>query len=60
VPIVRKIILLGNSKVITIPKTWLELLEQQHGQNIDSVTIEVNGALVVKPLLKEKEAAPTP
>lgn len=59
-PIIRKIIPLGNSKAITIPKTWLILKEQESGQSIDSVTIEVNGALVVKPFLKrKKEATPT-
>jgi len=51
-PLIRRIIDVGKtSKGITLPKTWLDFLESKHGK-IDSVSMEVNGKLIIRPILK--------
>ena len=50
-PITRKLIPLGNSKAITVPKSWLDFLESKHCK-IDAVSMEVNGKLTIRPILK--------
>ena len=52
-PLVRKIIEVGKtSKGVILPKSWLDFLEKKHGR-IDAVSIEVNGHLIIKPILDE-------
>ena len=52
-PIIRKLISFGNSsKGITLPKSWLDFLECHYGK-IESVSMEVNGKLIIRPILKE-------
>jgi len=52
-PIKRKIVAFGNSsKGIILPKSWLDLLEEKNGK-IESVSMEVNDTLVIRPILKE-------
>ena len=53
-PLVRKIIEVGKtSKGLILPKSWLDLLEKKHGK-VEAVTMEVDGQLVIKPILKEE------
>lgn len=56
VPIIRKVIDVGRSKAVTIPKTWLEYFEKELGEKIKYVTIEVDTELKILPYLPEKEA----
>jgi hypothetical protein len=52
-PLVRKIIEIGKtSKGVIIPKSWLDFLEKKHGK-IEAVSMEVNGQLIIKPILDE-------
>lgn len=55
-PIIRKIIDFGKtSKGITLPKSWLEYYEKEAGKQIESVAMEVNKVLTIKPIFaKEK------
>jgi len=46
-PLTRKIINLGHSKAICLPKTWIKLHEEAHGQNIEKVLIDVNEKLLI-------------
>jgi hypothetical protein len=53
-PIIRKIVQCGKtSKGIILPKSWLELIERQTGETVKEVTIEVNGKLIIQPLLSK-------
>jgi antitoxin component of MazEF toxin-antitoxin module len=52
-PIKRKICKIGNGFAIFVPKSWLFLLEAKHG-SIRSVTMEIDGKLVIEPLLEEE------
>lgn len=54
-PIIRKIINLGTSKGITLPASWLKNYEEEAGQQIDSVAIEVDGVLKVQPVIKKSK-----
>jgi len=52
-PLVRKIIEIGKtSKGVILPKSWLDFLEKKHGK-IEAVSMEVNGQLIIKPILDE-------
>ena len=53
-PIKRKICQFGGSKIIFLPKSWVTLLEEKHGK-IDAVSMEVNGKLTIRPILKEDQ-----
>lgn len=56
-PIIRKIMNVGDSKAITIPKSWLEFYEKESGETITEVTMEVNRVLTIRPNLSKKEIA---
>jgi antitoxin component of MazEF toxin-antitoxin module len=51
-PIKRKICKIGNSFAVFLPKSWVLLLEAKHGK-IGSVAMEVDGQLIIKPILEE-------
>ena len=55
-PIARRLIPLGNSsRGITLPKSWIDLVEKKHG-SIESVSLEVNGKITIRPIfIKEKD-----
>jgi len=50
-PIIRKIIQVGTSKAVSLPKSWLELIEREAGKPVKEVAVEVNGVLIIKPIL---------
>ena len=52
-PLVQKIIQIGDSRAVTIPASWLAYDERQKGQTIKEVAVEVNGKLTIRPILKE-------
>jgi len=55
-PIIRKVVKVGDSRGITIPKSWLEFLEDETGKEVKKVAIEVDKVLTVSPILPKKEA----
>lgn len=66
-PIIRKVIDVGRSKAVTIPKTWLDYFEKELGYPIERVAVEVDRQLTIVPYtpekhdeagLKKKEASP--
>jgi hypothetical protein len=53
-PLKRPIIALGKySKVIVIPKSWIEFYESETGQKITDVLIDIDKELRIRPFLKE-------
>ena len=53
IPPIRKLIDVGKtSKGVILPKSWLVFLEEKYGE-ITEVSMEVNGKLTIRPLLKE-------
>jgi len=53
-PIIRKVIDVGRSKAVTIPKSWLQYYEKEKGETIKQVTIEVNEVLRIAPFLPKE------
>jgi hypothetical protein len=51
-PIKRKICKIGTGYAIFLPKSWLNLIEERHGQ-VKEVAIEVDDVLKVAPIIKE-------
>jgi len=37
-----------------LPKSWIDFAEKEAGQRIKEVTIEVNGSLVIRPILPKE------
>jgi len=54
-PLIQRVIQVGDSRAITIPKSWLVYYERQSGQRIREVVVEVNGKLTIRPILKRNE-----
>ena len=53
-PLIRKLIKVGNSKAIIIPPDWLRLHEEKAGQVIDMMLMEVNNIIILAPKIREK------
>lgn len=55
-PLRRKVIQVGNSRAVSLPKSWLDFYEKKQGVTIKVVAIEVNHALKIEPIFPEKES----
>jgi antitoxin component of MazEF toxin-antitoxin module len=53
-PIIRSILKIGNSKAVTIPKSWVTNAEDQTGRKVIALAMEVNGTITLQPVF-EKE-----
>jgi antitoxin component of MazEF toxin-antitoxin module len=53
-PLIQKVIQIGDSRAVTIPKSWLTYYERQSGHSIKEVSVEVNGKLIIRPIFKEE------
>jgi antitoxin component of MazEF toxin-antitoxin module len=56
-PIIRKLIKFNTSKAICLPKSWLENAEQEAGQKIVAVALEVNGSITIMPVFEKDQRA---
>jgi antitoxin component of MazEF toxin-antitoxin module len=50
----KKVIQVGNSKAVSLPKSWLDLIERETGKSVKEVTMEVNGTLTIQPILSKQ------
>jgi antitoxin component of MazEF toxin-antitoxin module len=56
-PIIRKLVKVGESKGITIPKSWIESAEGEAEKKIVAIALEVDKVITLSPVFqKEKEA----
>jgi antitoxin component of MazEF toxin-antitoxin module len=53
-PIIRKVIQVGNSRAISLPKSWLDLLERETGESVNEVKMEVDNVITISPILPKK------
>ena len=53
-PIIRKLIDVGRSKAVTIPKSWLEYSEREAGKRIEALAMEINKVLTIKPIFAKE------
>ena len=52
IPIKRKICKIGTGSAVFLPKSWIDQIEEKHVP-LKAVTIEVDDALTIKPIIKE-------
>jgi antitoxin component of MazEF toxin-antitoxin module len=48
-PIEKTLIKFGKSRAVILPKGWISYAEKQQGQEMQTVALEVNGAITIKP-----------
>lgn len=56
-PIIRSILNLGNSKAVTIPKSWLTNAEDQTGKKVIALAMDVSESITLQPIF-EKDHKP--
>ena len=59
VPIIRKILNVGDSRAITIPKSWLENAEENAGKKIIALALEVDRKITIEPVFEKKKVKAT-
>jgi len=57
-PLIRKVVQIGNSRAIFLPKTWLEYHESKIGQEIRLIAMEVDKKLWIEPYIPQKPLRP--
>jgi hypothetical protein len=53
-PLVRKVIKVGSSKAVTLPKDWIEYHEKKLRRPIEEVLVEVDEVLKIAPFVPEE------
>jgi antitoxin component of MazEF toxin-antitoxin module len=53
-PMIRKLIKIGDSRAVTIPPKWLEFYRRKFGQDVVEVEMELNGEIKVTARRPEK------
>lgn len=56
-PIKRKVCRIGTGFAVFLPRSWISLLEEKHGR-VEAVTMEVDGQIIIRPVLKEDDNHP--
>ena len=51
-PIIRKLIRLGGSRVVAVPRSWVRHIENKTGQAVEEVEMEVDSTLTISPVIK--------
>jgi len=54
-PLIKRLISVGDSRAVTIPKSYLQFHEKKNGKKISKVGMEINGKIVIWPILQELE-----
>ena len=47
--LVRKVVAVGHSKAVIIPKGWLESEENRTGRKVEQVRLRINGSITIEP-----------
>jgi hypothetical protein len=53
-PILKKVIHHGGSRGVTLPASWLDLIEKESGKPVKEVLMEIDGAIIIKPVIEIK------
>ncbi len=59
-PIVRKLFRSGDSKCVSVPKSWIDSAEQKEGKRITAIEMEVDGTLVLSPVFEKESKVDAP
>jgi len=52
-PIIRRILRVGASKAISLPKSWLQYAEEKAGRKIIAVALEVDNIITIQPVFEK-------
>ena len=55
-PILRKLMYVGDAKGITLPKSWIESAEQESGKKMVALALEIDKVITLTPVFEKKEA----
>ena len=58
-PIIRRIITIGHSKAITIPKSWITNAEDEAGKKVVALALEVDGSITLQPVFEKTKLQET-
>jgi len=58
-PIIRRIIAIGHSKAITIPKSWITNAEDEAGKKVIALALEVDGSITLQPVFEKTKLGET-
>ncbi|MBS7616424.1 hypothetical protein KEJ45_04425 [Candidatus Bathyarchaeota archaeon] len=53
-PLIRKVYEIKGSKIIALPKSWIEWFERENQCKIKEVAVEVGEVLTIQPILPLK------
>lgn len=56
-PIIRKLVQVGGSKAVTIPKSWIDDIERKTGQKLTELAVEINGVIKISPMIEKEVTA---
>jgi antitoxin component of MazEF toxin-antitoxin module len=56
-PITRKVIQVGEARAVSLPKSWIENLEEQLGHPLTEVLMDVNDEIKIRPKVEMKKEA---
>jgi hypothetical protein len=55
VPVIRKLTGVGDSRGVTLPKSWILNAEQEAGRKIVGISMEVNHVITLAPVFDKTE-----
>lgn len=55
-PIIRKLTSVGDSKGITLPKSWIESAEEEAGKKMVAISLEIDKVIVIQPIFEKQKA----
>jgi antitoxin component of MazEF toxin-antitoxin module len=58
-PIIRSLFTIGNSKAITIPKSWITNAEDESGKKVIALALEVDGSITIQPVFEKTKLRET-
>jgi antitoxin component of MazEF toxin-antitoxin module len=54
-PLLRKVTTHGDSRGVTLPASWLEIIERESGTPLKEVSMDVESFITIKPVLENKK-----
>ena len=57
-PLKKKLIKVGNSRMVAIPPAWLKYYEEESGQTIVDILMEVDNVITIRPYSEKRSEEP--
>ncbi len=59
-PLLRRLIKVGNSRAVILPSDWLKNYELETGEKLQAILMEVNNVITIAPKLEKEEEEKEP